>query len=478
MQQRSHKIDYALPVIILLASVLLFWKLGSHDLMVWDEARNGTNAWYMYHNHDYVNYYYGNELDTWNAKPPLLIWLITICYHLFGFNEFALRLPSVIASLGFFIIFYQLVKKNASRQLAIYSSLILLGCRAVIGEHVGRNGDFDSLLLLFLTCTVYYFCEYLLHHKKQALYWVAVFLGLAFYSKGTAAILYLPGMFVFLLVTGRLLSVLKDYRLYLSLVIFIVIAGSWILLVSLYGATFDTSVYGSKNSIETMLLYDTVKRLTTNELNPNEVKDYFFFFHAIEVRMNMWHILLYIAMATGVYRLFNKDWKWESTNRQQQFALLLACLIVPAVLLVNFGQHVYDWYFAPVWPLLAFIVAQWMVYVQQKWKPVLYLWILVIGFNLVKHFLYIDHHSIVMHEAFSANNTNLAGEDYVVVLQTPEQDVVLYLHWLGVGFYKTENDDELSQLQGKKALIFADKVEKAKFTPLQYFGQYCLAEVK
>ncbi|MCB9044598.1 MAG: glycosyltransferase family 39 protein [Chitinophagales bacterium] len=475
---RTHKPDYALLLITLLASVLLFWKLGSHNLMQYDEARNGANAWYMYHNHDYVNYYYGNALDTWNAKPPLLIWLITISYHLFGFNEFSLRLPSVLASLAFFIVFYQLVKKNISRQVAIYSSIILLACRAVIGEHVGRNGDFDSLLLLFLTCSLYYFCEYALRNKKYAIYWVAIFLGLAFYSKGTASVLYLPGMFVFLLITGRLADILKDYRLYLSLVIFLAIAGSWILLVSLYGTTFETSVYGSKNSIETMLLYDTVKRFTTQELNPGEIKDNLFFIHAIEVRMNMWHILFYTAVATGLYRLFRKDWKYQENNMEQRFTLLLICLMVPVILIVNFGQYVLDWYFAPAWILIAIIVAQWMAYIQQKWKPAAYLWVLVIGFNLVKHFLYMDTRPDTMHHVFSKNNTNLSGQDYIVVQGTPDQDVVLYLLWLGVDFYKTENDAELQQLKGKIALVQAGKFNDNDYKLISRFDGYCLAEIK
>ena len=71
---------YFLPVIIVLATILLTWTIGMHDVDEWDEARNGTNACEMYHNGDYVNYYYGGQPDTWNAKPPLIQSRPTSCF--------------------------------------------------------------------------------------------------------------------------------------------------------------------------------------------------------------------------------------------------------------------------------------------------------------------------------------------------------------------------------------------------------------
>ena len=49
---RTHKPDYALLLITLLASVLLFWKLGSHNLMQYDEARNGARSATQYSRRD------------------------------------------------------------------------------------------------------------------------------------------------------------------------------------------------------------------------------------------------------------------------------------------------------------------------------------------------------------------------------------------------------------------------------------------
>ncbi len=277
MRQPFHNPYVQQAIIFVLAIFLLWWELGTHDVQEWDEARNGVNAWYMYYNHDYVNYYYGNELDTWNAKPPLMIWLITLSYHIFGFNEFALRFPSALSALIFFVVLYRLVRRYSNASAAFLTILILFGCRAIISFHVGRTGDFDSLLLLFLTCSVFYFCRHVFDGHKYAIYLLALFTGLAFYTKGTAGLLYIPGMFLFLLINRQLLSTLRQGRTYIGISIFVVIVSSWIGLVYSFGKSSEHSVYGTKNSIETMFIHDTYKRLASDEFSSNAPRDNFFF---------------------------------------------------------------------------------------------------------------------------------------------------------------------------------------------------------
>jgi 4-amino-4-deoxy-L-arabinose transferase-like glycosyltransferase len=111
----------------------------------------------MAHNGDYVHFYYNGKPDTWNAKPPLLIWSIVLAYKLFGYNAFALRFFSAVASVFFFFFAFKLVRLYANEKFAFIASLILLTCKAVIGFHVGRTGDADALLLLFVTASLYYF---------------------------------------------------------------------------------------------------------------------------------------------------------------------------------------------------------------------------------------------------------------------------------------------------------------------------------
>ena len=67
---------------ILLA--LLAYNVPVHE---WDESRNGINAIEMLGNGDWLNLHYAGKVDTWNAKPPLLIWCIALSFKIFGIND-------------------------------------------------------------------------------------------------------------------------------------------------------------------------------------------------------------------------------------------------------------------------------------------------------------------------------------------------------------------------------------------------------
>src|ERR1041385_1168241 len=113
-------------IVIVLAIFFSFWKLGAKDLYEWDESEYGQNAYEMVHNGDYVHYYYNGKIDSWNAKPPLLIWSIVFAYKVFGYNAFALRFFSAVASVFFFFFAFKLIRLYANEKLAFIACLICL----------------------------------------------------------------------------------------------------------------------------------------------------------------------------------------------------------------------------------------------------------------------------------------------------------------------------------------------------------------
>jgi 4-amino-4-deoxy-L-arabinose transferase-like glycosyltransferase len=466
-------------IILIIAALFLFWNIGKTSVYEWDEARDGVNAWNMYHNGDYINNYYGNELDTWTAKPPLWIWVITASYHIFGFNEFALRFPSALAALLFFMVLFRLIRMFASANMAFLTCIILLGCRAIAAHHVGRTGDYDSLLLLFLICSLYCFCKYLYEDKLWGLYLMGILTGLAFYAKGTAGFLYLPGLFLLLIVSGQFKKVFTNKHTYVSFAIMIGIVLSWAGLVMKYGKTISNSYYGTKNSLEALFVHDTFKRLAVKDNLFHAKRDNFFFFHTIEVHMNMWHILFYAAVATGLFMLIKNRKRFTEIIRadENRFTLLCVCISLPIILVLNFAEQPWAWYFAPIWAFLAFITARWMMYAQSKWKPLYYVWMAVVVFNLVKHFRYIQQEPQAMQQVFSSNDPAL-NNGHIVILETPKENLMLYLTWLNKGFYLAQNDEELKQQKGRTAIIYTSAYDAEKFEKIREFDEYTLARVK
>ncbi|HQA87386.1 MAG TPA: 4-amino-4-deoxy-L-arabinose transferase, partial [Bacteroidales bacterium] len=81
-------------MVIILILFPLFGKLDKIPVQLWDESRLAINALEMFENGNLLVTYYKGEPDFWNTKPPLMIWFQSLNFHLFGVNEFSLRLPS------------------------------------------------------------------------------------------------------------------------------------------------------------------------------------------------------------------------------------------------------------------------------------------------------------------------------------------------------------------------------------------------
>ena len=442
-----------LLTIFLLVTIFSFWKKGQHDLQEWDESRNGVNAYEMLQNHDFVNLYYNGEVDTWNAKPPLMIWMIAGSYKIFGYNEFALRFPATLSIIVFFMLCFVIIRLLEDDLTAFLTCLILISCKAIFGNHVGLTGDFDAPLLVFLTASVYTFILYVEKQKKYAILITSIFTGLAFYTKGPASLVLVPGFLLFILLRKKT-ELFKDVRLWVSAAIFILIAGSWLLIASMYGKTSNHSYYGSKNSVETMLVYDTFQRLSNSKFdNQTHESDYMFFFEVIDARLNLWNYLFYLSLLAGIYKLYKMRRSFSNfINAEQHLMLLLSmCLILPLSLVLTVASSKNNWYLAPLYLFIAFITAKGILFFERKWRPFYLITGCLLVFNMGRQLYYIytlptEFHDKLSHNADLKNNT-------VFFTEAINQNVLLYLKWLGVSLVHKDTLDEIAMEQGKLAYV-------------------------
>lgn len=227
MQDRTlNREGFTLTKVLVLLTLftsgfVIFYGLNYPSVRMWDESRLAVNAVEMLDNRQWFVTYYDGEPDLWNTKPPLMIWLISLCMSLFGVDTLALRLPSAIAAacttaivVGFCSYFLQEV------QAGLLSALVLVTSLGYIGEHVTRGGDYDSVLVLWITvCSLALFTHFnrLTQNASNSGYlWIAgITFVLAFWTKGIAAGLVLPGIFLWLVIQPRLLvKVLQNPQSY------------------------------------------------------------------------------------------------------------------------------------------------------------------------------------------------------------------------------------------------------------------------
>ena len=102
-------------VFLFVFSIPIWLNVDLLPIRMWDESRNAVNAIEMYQSGDLLTRTFNGSPETYELKPPLLIWLQVVCLHWFGLNELAIRFPSIFFSilslLLVFIITYSSTKR-------------------------------------------------------------------------------------------------------------------------------------------------------------------------------------------------------------------------------------------------------------------------------------------------------------------------------------------------------------------------------
>jgi 4-amino-4-deoxy-L-arabinose transferase-like glycosyltransferase len=149
-------------VFLLAVAFPALYEIGEVAIYNWDEGRNAMNAYEMYHNGNYIVRTIHGQPETYETKPPMLVWLQVLGFHLFGFNEYAIRFPSVLAvfgTLGLFLFFSKRVLHTW--QIGVFASLALVSAGGYMRFHVARTGDHDALLLFFLLGGLLFFFRWI-----------------------------------------------------------------------------------------------------------------------------------------------------------------------------------------------------------------------------------------------------------------------------------------------------------------------------
>ncbi|MFN5621315.1 MAG: ArnT family glycosyltransferase, partial [Flavobacteriales bacterium] len=172
---------------------LLFGHIEKLPLRQYDEARQAINAMEMLHSGNWLVTSYDHEPETWNTKPPLLIWLQASFMAVLGPTELAVRLPSAFAALmtGFLLWFF--AKRHLNREyLGLLAAGILFTTACYVRLHGTRTGDFDALLTLFTTWAGISLWLFVERQERKFLipFFVAWTLGV--FTNGIAARLFAP----------------------------------------------------------------------------------------------------------------------------------------------------------------------------------------------------------------------------------------------------------------------------------------------
>lgn len=422
--------------IIIFASLLSFINLGALPLQYWDESRYGYIACEMLRRNDFINYFYVNGYDYAISKPPLGIWAIAVSYKIFGFNEFALRFPSALAVVLFFIVFYKWVVQYSNHLSAFFTCLILMVCKGIIGDHVGRTGDLDALLLLFLTCAIYIFSKFVDFNSRSSIFFVFFFLGLGFYTKGAAMALVLPPMFVYLLLRRKFISALKNNYTWLGILTFFLLVASWYFMVDRYGIRSNDGFHKGNTVFERMFMADGLQRFSEDKYDgaATTSKDFLFYIQALDSRFNLWNYLFYCCCVFFVALLCVKKVRhnfWQNFPASAKAGITFAALIVACELMVlSFSSTKYLWYLAPALPFIAFFSWQIISPYFSKYRAFRTVIVFLLCFTFVRNVYELNHaHSNAGTFLRAHQHVIKASKEVLWYNSEAEPDLILYFRW-------------------------------------------------
>ena len=211
--------------------ILYFFGLGAGPMGDIDEAMHAATSKDMVLSGDWVTPRYNGE--NFYDKPPLYNWLVAVSFLVFGFSEFAARLPAALLGSGCVMITYWLGRRMFGPPAAFLSALVL----ATSAEYIilSRVVVHDISLVFFDTLALaLFFIGYQSNRQRKPAFLIGyAALGVAVLAKGPVGVV-LPLMIIGLfLIYKRQLRFLKEMQIGWGVLIFLAVAAPWYILVSL-----------------------------------------------------------------------------------------------------------------------------------------------------------------------------------------------------------------------------------------------------
>ena len=213
-------------------SLLLFIPfLGKVHLFDWDEINFAECAREMVTSGKYstvtIDY-----LPFWE-KPPLFIWMQALSMKIFGINEFAARLPNVVAALFTILTLMYHGAQHQNRKFGYWWAAFYIG--SFLPNMYFHSGIIDPWFNLFIFNSIAF---YYLGTSKQRIpefLFAGLFAGLAVMTKGPVAILLIASsVFLFHLIT-KFKCFPKFKYVILTLITALVISLLWFFLLWISG---------------------------------------------------------------------------------------------------------------------------------------------------------------------------------------------------------------------------------------------------
>ncbi|MEI3651464.1 MAG: glycosyltransferase family 39 protein [Dolichospermum lemmermannii FEM_B0920] len=325
---------------LLLASLIL-WLIGLGNLPLrdWDEGTYAIVAREIYRTGNWL--YPTIQGDPFLLKPPWMQWLIAICYHIGGVQEFTTRFPGAfLTALGVPLLY--LIGRLAFRENlpALFSALVYLTLLPVVRH--GRLAMLDGMTISFFLLLL--FCVLKARDNKKYALGIGFCLGLITLTKGMLVVV-LAGIAGLFILANKQLALLKNPFLWIGMLLGNFPAIAWYFAQwQHYGNIFLEVHFQSQ-------AFDRLGKAVEGNTGP-------VWYYLLEVIKYGFPWLLFLP--GGLYLSWkNRDTAWG--------CLTLIGTIVYFAIVSLMGTKL-PWYIIPVYPFLALAIGANLSYIWQEGK--------------------------------------------------------------------------------------------------------------
>jgi 4-amino-4-deoxy-L-arabinose transferase-like glycosyltransferase len=334
----QHRYRWLMSAVVLgLALVLLFYRLGDGSLHDWDEAIYAQVAREVLLSHTWTTL-------SWNGtpflhKPPLYFWLTALTYKMIGVSEFAARLWPAIFGFGVIVLTFVLGVRLRSWVVGTIAALLLL---VVDLGYYGYWWNFLSLSrvgMLDSALTFWIMVALLLVRETEPRPWLIVLIGLpigmAVMTKAWPGLLAVAIPMAFCLIAGQPRSSAIASWAIATLLAAMVILPWHLWQYALHGPPFLHEYVGVNL---TSRLFQTFEGHRESPLA---------YFDTLRRGFSIWGYLWPLAYLWAL-------WK-ASARGERQTRLLLAWITLP-LLLFSLAQTKLSWYISMIYPAIALLL--------------------------------------------------------------------------------------------------------------------------
>jgi 4-amino-4-deoxy-L-arabinose transferase-like glycosyltransferase len=346
-------------------------------LQSWDESLNLLSSWEMQKSGDWIGITRHGVLDHWDIKPPLFTWLSALSFMVFGFSEWAGRLPSVLFGLSTLMLFYFfLVSITRNYLLGIMSTFGIGLSIAFFGQHGIISGDYESMLTFFILLSFISIHKIFFEKKQRWMLLLALSLGLGFMTKSVVGLI--PIFFIIpTIIINKGLGFKPDFKIIiLSLTLFCLTVIPYFLI--------RESKY-HENYLQLLFSVDVYPKIFGTMIDHQGGWD--FYFIQMNIVFREWSKVFYLILLYILFLLI-KDRRLVM-NHWKTGLLSLAGVII-YLLIFSFSRFKSSWYFQPVYPIMILFIA----IVLDGLLNAKFLWIIPIAMSLI---LIYEARNLVLH---------------------------------------------------------------------------------